>query len=148
MDNSKDVPLVSVVIVNYNGKVFLQPCLESVLHCDYPNFEVIVVDNGSTDGSCEFVEKTSQSNPNVKLIRNEDNLGPSAARNQGIGVAEGKYIAFLDNDTSVAPLWLRVAINSFELDPQIGACQCKLLLDGSDSVIDGVKYFVEMYRSR
>ena len=134
----QDIPFVSVVIVNYNGKEFLRDCLESVLNCNYANLEVIVVDNGSKDGSCGFVESVSLSGHNVRLIRNERNLGPSAARNQGIEIARGKYIAFLDNDTRVDPLWLRAAINSFESDPEIGACQCKLLLDGSDSVIDCV----------
>lgn len=138
MVQMQEEPLVSVVIVNYNGRGFLRACVESVLNCDYPDFEVIVVDNGSNDGSCEFVENISRSNSNVKLIRNKNNLGPSAARNQGIEIAEGKYIAFLDNDTRVDPLWLKTAIIFFQSDPKIGACQCKLLLDSSDSVIDCV----------
>ncbi|MEM4849151.1 MAG: glycosyltransferase, partial [Ignisphaera sp.] len=69
LDNS--FPLVSVVILNYNGLEHLKTCLNSVLNTDYPNFEVIVVDNGSTDGSVEFIKNTY---PSVKLLRLSRNI--------------------------------------------------------------------------
>ncbi len=138
MNTTQDPPFVSVVIVNYNDKKVLRPCLESVVNSDYPNIEIIVVDNGSTDESSEFVQRFSQLYPNVRLVQNEHNLGPSTARNLGIDVAQGKYVAFLDNDTRVHPRWLREGIPLFEATPTIGACQCKLILDGTDGIIDCV----------
>jgi hypothetical protein len=138
-------PLVSVVIVNYNAKEYLKSCLNSVLNTDYPNFEVIVVDNGSGDGSVKFLEEISKSKTNIVVLRNEENLGPSVARNQGIEKANGKYVAFLDNDTRVHLLWLKEAIKVFEADSKVGACQCKLILDDSDDIIDCVGEYLGQY---
>lgn len=131
-------PLVSIVIVNYNAKEYLESCLNSVLNSDYPNFEVIVIDNGSENGSLKFLEEISKSELSINVIRNEKNLGPSAARNQGIRKAKGKYVAFLDNDTRVHPLWLKEAVKVFESNPKIGACQCKLLIMSNPKRIDYV----------
>lgn len=102
----KKEPFIPVVVVNYNAEKYLKSCLASVLNCDYSNFEVIVVDNGSKDGSQELVEEISRKNEKVKLIKNETNLGLAIARNQGIKMAKGKYVAFIDNDTRVHPFWL------------------------------------------
>ena len=145
MLDKKTDPLVSIVVINYNAKEYLESCLNSVLNSDYPNFEVIIVDNGSEDGSLEFLEEISKSKPNINVIKNEENLGPSAARNQGIKIAKGKYVAFLDNDTRVRPLWLKEAIKVFEADPKIGACQCKLILDDTDNIIDCVGEYLGQY---
>lgn len=131
-------PFISTVVVNYNAKKYLTPCLSSVLNCNYSNFELIVVDNGSKDGSQELVEEISRNNGRTKLIKNETNLGLTIARNQGIKIAKGKYVAFIDNDTRVSPDWLEKAIEVFESEPRIGACQCKLILDGTDNIIDCV----------
>jgi len=136
MNDKEVVPLVSIVIVNYNNKDCLDSCINSVLKSDYPNFEVIVVDNGSQDRSWEFLKNLSKSN--IIAIRNDKNLGPSKARNQGIQIAKGKYVAFLDNDTAIHPSWLKEAIKVFEADNKIGACQCKLILSDTDDIIDCV----------
>jgi len=128
-----EMPLVSVVIVNFNGKKYLESCINSVLNCDYLNLEIIVVDNGSHDGSVELLEVISMSDSRIKFLKNEINMGPSVARNQGIREARGEYLAFLDNDTTVHPLWLGEALKIFNSDQLIGACQCKLLLLNSDT---------------
>lgn len=135
----KQEPLVSIIIINYNGKLYLEQCLESVFQTDYPNYEVIVVDNGSNDGSVEYVrELCDRGKERLRLIENHENCGPSFARNEGMKDTKGAYIAFLDNDTKPDRLWLKEAIPVLESDCSIGACQCKLLLDSSDSVIDCV----------
>lgn len=134
-----------MVIVNCNAKGYLRSCIHSVLNSDYPDLEIIVVDNGSEDGSLEFLEEISKSKQEINIIKNESNLGPSTARNQGIKRAKGKYIAFLDNDTKVHPLWLKEAIKVFEADPKIGACQCKLILDDTDNIIDCVGEYLGQY---
>lgn len=138
-------PQVSVIIVNYNGKKFLQRCLGSVLSSDYPNFEVILVDNGSTDGSVELIKKLFENDQRVKLILNKRNLGPSLGRNVGSRMAKGEYLAFLDNDTEVNPAWLREAIMLMDADPTIGAVQCKLLLMSDRSKFDYAGDYLSQY---
>ena len=95
-------PLVSIIIVNFNGREVIENCLNSVLRTNRIKFEVIVVDNGSTDGSIEFVQNfVEKSSVRVKLIKNQKNLGFAEGNNVGIGNSSGKYIAFLNNDTIV-----------------------------------------------
>jgi GT2 family glycosyltransferase len=87
--------LVSLVVPNWNGKHFLDDCLGTLLNQNYPNFEVIMADNGSTDGSVEYVKKKF---PSVRIVENEKNLGFSGGVNSGIRVAKGEYVVILNND--------------------------------------------------
>lgn len=144
LTNSK-FPLVSVVIVNYNGKQYLEDCLKTVFQNTYPNYEVIVVDNGSSDGSIQHIRELFSKYLNLRIIENEHNFGPAYARNAGIRAAWGKYVAFLDNDTKVHPSWLTESIKVFESDTNIGACQCKLLLDNIDNIIDCAGEYLGQY---
>jgi len=132
-------PLVSIVIVNFNGKKYLKTCVENVLKTKYEPFEVIVVDNGSSDGSAEFIRgaaKSRRSSRCIKFIINPRNVGPANARNQASNLARGSLLAFLDNDTKPDPNWLKKAVELFR-DPEIGAVQCKIILDDRD-VIDSI----------
>ncbi|MDD2751787.1 MAG: glycosyltransferase family 2 protein [Candidatus Omnitrophica bacterium] len=130
--------LVSVVIVNYNAKTYIEPCLDSVLKTNYDNFEVIVVDNGSSDASPEYLRRVSMEKPVIKPIFNKENLGPAKARNQGVDKAIGECIAFIDNDTTVHPDWIINALKVLDSDPGIGACQCKLIIKNTDNLIDSL----------
>jgi hypothetical protein len=123
---------VSVVIVNYNAQKYLHECIDSLVRCNYKNIEIIVVDQGSTDGSWMLLERLKQEEPRLKIIRNDHNLGLSIGRNQGFRISRGKYVAFIDNDTVVDTLWLDRSIPLFERDPKIGACQCKLLIKSNN----------------
>lgn len=87
-------PKISVVILNYNGLKYLKRTLLSVLKLDYPNYEVVIVDNGSNDQSIDFINQFK----NVKLIQNSQNLGYSKGKNIGVKNANGEYIFLLDND--------------------------------------------------
>lgn len=129
-------PLVSVVIVNRNGIEFVDACLRSVLSNDYPEFEVIFVDNASSDGSLEYVRNTFGSDKRLLFVENSNSVGPAVGRNNGIAVAKGKYIAFLDNDTEVDALWLIELVNVLEQDASIGAAQSKLLKSDQKDVFD------------
>jgi len=124
---SNQPPLVSIVIVNYNGEEVLETCLRSVFDSDYPNFEVIFVDNASTDGSVKLVKEKFGSDSRLIIILNNKNLGLSEGNNIGIMHAKGEFIVILNNDTEVDRNWLRELIRVMELDPTIGAAQCKLL---------------------
>jgi len=120
--------LVSVIILNYNGLEFLDRCLISVLNSEYPNFEVIFVDNASTDGSVEFVRKKFGAESHLKIIQNNENLGFAEGNNIGAKKAHGEYIVFLNNDTEVDPHWLKELVLVMETKPNVGVCQSKLLL--------------------
>lgn len=141
----KKQPLVSVVIVNYNASKFLLACLNSVFLNRYPNFEVIVVDNGSIDGSVEDVLEAYGNKNNFELIKNKKNLGPSLARNLGVKNAKGKYLAFLDNDTLPQADWLVYLVKAMEENPKIGAVQCKLLLAKNRKHLDYVGDYLSQY---
>src|SRR6185312_15790823 len=91
------LPLVSVVIPTFNRRHLILRAIESVVRQTYPRVEVIVVDDASTDGTVEFLESKRFKAP-LRVIRLEQNSGPSAARNKGIAHASGKYVALLDSD--------------------------------------------------
>jgi len=127
----KEWPLVSIIILNYNGKRFLNECLSTVFRTKYPNFEVIFVDNASTDKSLDFVNKVFAENKRLKIIRNRKNLGFGPANNVGFKHARGDYIAFLNNDTSVEPEWLATLVDALENDSTIGLAQSLIFnMDG------------------
>lgn len=127
--------LVSVVIVNWNGKRYLERCLPSVLNQTYSQFEVILVDNGSTDGSVQFVSRTF---PQVRLIENPENIGFAAGSNIGIEVAKGDYIATLNNDAQADKKWLEELVCPMEADPRVGMCASKILFAHRPHVIESM----------
>lgn len=132
-------PIVSIIIVNWNGLNYLDSCLESVFNLDYNNFEVIFVDNGSKDGSVNFVNKRF---PKVKIIQNKKNLGFAKGNNVGIKKAKGKYIATLNNDTKVDPSWLKELVSAAENDEKIGTCASKILIYDTPKLIDSAGIFI------
>lgn len=111
-------PLVSVIIPTYNRTKLIQRALKSAFDQTYPNFEVIVVDDGSTDQTVLQLEH----HPHLVLIHKK-NEGVSAARNTGIGQARGKLIAFLDSDDEWLPKKLERQVEFFEKNPEAMICQ-------------------------
>lgn len=114
----------SVVIVNWNGRQYLEQCLLSVLRQTYTDCEVILVDNASTDGSVELVEREF---PEVELIRNSVNRGFAAGNNDGIRAATGAYIATLNNDAFPESTWLDELIGAIRDDSNVGMGASKML---------------------
>lgn len=98
-----DTPLVSIIVLNWNGKDCIGQCLESLDAQTYTNREIIVVDNASSDGSPEFVRKEF---PHIRLIVNDRNLGFSKGNNVGINAARGDLIALFNHDAVATPEWL------------------------------------------
>ncbi len=119
---------VSIIVANFNGENYLPTCLNSVLRNSYKDYELILVDDGSTDKSIEVIEGFLKKDKRIKLLRNHKNLGAAASRNRAIKKASGKYIVFLDNDTEVTYNWLVKIIEPLNKDSQIGGVQ-SLLLD-------------------
>ena len=132
-------PLLSVVIVNYNGKEYVDTCVASVFQCGFSPLEVIVVDNGSRDGSVEYLrEKYQDFGERFVIVPLPKNYGPSRARNEGVKKARGTYLGFLDNDTEVAKNWAETAVVEFERDKTLGIIQCKLILAKERNKLDYV----------
>jgi len=134
--------LVSIIIVNYNGNRFLLNCLRSVLDTDFPDFEVILVDNGSTDRSIELARKVYGNDPRLFFIMNPQNLGFGGGNNVGVMSSRGTHIVFLNNDVEVDHNWLRELVNVVESDQTIGAAQCKIMLLDDQRLIDSAGDYV------
>lgn len=135
-------PLVSIVIPSYNSMSLIKSCLENILHITYQPLEIIIVDDGSTDGSDTYIEDQTKTYSHLKLIRNNKNSGPSFTRNNGIKHAQGKYIALLETDMEVEPNWLEPLVTELEDNLELGAVQSKVLDLYQRDVIaaDGVFY--------
>lgn len=121
MVSDMNVPLVSVIMPCYNNANYVAAALESVLSQDYPNFEVIVVDDGSTDNSVAVLETF---NDKITVVK-QANQGPAAARNNGLKMAKGKYVAFNDSDDFWLPGKLSAQVSYLEKNPEIGLCYCQ-----------------------
>ncbi len=118
------VPKVSIIVINYNGKKYLDACLSSLEKQTYYNFEVIFVDNASIDGSADYVKAHF---PSVSIIENPENYGFAKGNNIGIGEAKGDLIAILNNDTEVTPGWVEELVRSINSDDNVGMCASKMM---------------------
>ncbi|MDR0470607.1 MAG: glycosyltransferase family 2 protein [Nitrososphaerota archaeon] len=131
---SQPQPLISVIILNYNGKNYLNNCLASVLKNNYDNYEVILVDNASKDKSIQTAEHRFGDDPHLKIIKNKSNLGFSGGNNAGYAHCRGEYIVFLNNDTTVDTAWLTSLADAMQGDSTIGLAQSKILMMNSDQI--------------
>ena len=129
-------PKVSIIILNWNGLKDTIECLESLRKITYPNYEVIVVDNGSRGNDADVLEKKYKDY--IKLIRNKENLGFAGGNNVGIKITKGKYIFILNNDTKVDKNCLERLIEVSEKDNKIGMSAPKILSFKNPRVIDSV----------
>ena len=117
----KAFPKVSVVVLTYNNLAFTKTCLRSLeANTHYPDWELILVDNASTDGTRDFLADYVTRHPCAKLVQNEENLGFAAGNNRGLAVAEGEHLVILNNDTYVTPGWLIGLIRHLCKDPSLG----------------------------
>lgn len=116
---------VSVVLLSYNSKEDLKECIPSLMSQTYQDFEIIIVDNGSMDGSEEFIKIQY---PTIKVVQTGKNLGYAAGNNAGFEFAEGEYIVVVNPDTVADPEWLTKLIEPLESDPTITATTSKILI--------------------
>ncbi|HWG08547.1 MAG TPA: glycosyltransferase family 2 protein [Solirubrobacteraceae bacterium] len=131
-----DAALASVVVVCWNAQAVVGRCLEQLLEQDYPNFELIVVDDGSTDGTLAVAEAAAATGA-LKLVRGGRNRGCPAARNIGLRHARGELVAFVDADGFAAPDWLRRVVASFEQDRGIGGVASTVFYADNPLVLNG-----------
>ena len=122
---TSDRPLVSVIIPNWNGAHHLPTCLESLRRQTYPRVEVIVADNGSTDGSLELLARDYAW---VRVLPLGENCGFTGACNSGMQAAQGEFIVLLNNDTEADPRWLAEVVAAFERHPEAGLVASRMLL--------------------
>ncbi len=109
---------VSVIIPVYNSKLFLRECVESVLQQDYKDVEIIIVDDGSTDGSLEIATKLAQEHSDRIKLLSLENGGVSAARNAGLEAASGKYVFFIDSDDKLVAGSISRLLSALESDDE------------------------------
>jgi len=124
---------VSVILLNWNGLHYLKDCLPSLMAQTYTDFEVILADNGSTDGSVEWGKANY---PQVRLICNETNVGFCVANNRAIRAITSPYVVLLNNDTRVEPGWLAALVEAAESDSTVGMCASKMLFADHPDMIN------------
>ena len=127
--------LLSVIILNWNGKELLKECLDSLLSQACRSFEVILVDNGSVDGSADYVQ---ESYPWVRLVVLPHNMGFAEGNNRGLEIARGEFIVTLNNDTRVEPDFLDELFRPAVADDTVGMVAAKMLNFFDTGRIDSV----------
>ena len=141
-------PPASIIIAVYNNLGLTQMCLESIFRdTEYPNYEVIVVDNASRDGTAEWLAEEARREPRLRVIYNADNRGFSAANNQGLHVARGEFLCLLNNDTVVTPGWLSTLIGHLRETPRLGLVGPVSNMVGNEAIVPvGYKNLSDMQR--
>jgi GT2 family glycosyltransferase len=135
-------PLISIIVVNWNGREFLDDCFESLDKQTWKNREFILVDNGSTDGSGELLRAWSERLPNARAILLPTNTGFCRGNNIGFAEARGEWIALLNSDAVAEPAWLRELMRFADESARIGMLASKILLQNPSGVIDKVGHLI------
>ncbi len=127
---------VSVVVLNYNGAGVIERCIDALFNQTYKHFEIIVVDNNSSDESVHLMKRWIGFD-NFSCLCLADNVGVPAAREVGFKMAEGGFVAFIDNDGFAEPDWLENILAAFEISQNIGGVASLVLFDRNPEVING-----------
>jgi GT2 family glycosyltransferase len=138
-------PFVSIILINFNGVKYIRNCIKSILRSDYSNFELIIVDNNSTDKSIDIVETEFNDDLRIKTIRSDKNLGFAAGNNLGAQYAKGKFLALVNIDTIVDARWLTEMIKLMENDNTIGVIQPKLLSLANKLIYDSAGDYIDFF---
>jgi GT2 family glycosyltransferase len=118
------MPELTVVLLNWNGVHLLPTCLESLRAQTFQDFEIILPDNGSTDGSLELL---AEKYPEVQIIRFPRNMGFCLAMNAGMSAAHGEFVFSLNNDTDLDPHCLEEVVAAMRADPKVGIAATKMV---------------------
>lgn len=124
--NLSKLPFISIVIANYNGEDYLRTCLTSILKSSIKDYEIIVIDNNSTDLSIKIVKEFKENDSRIRILKNKINLGVPASRNRAIKHCRGEIVVFLDNDIELRKDSIEQLIKSLR-DEEVGAAQALLL---------------------
>lgn len=115
-------PQISVIMPAYNAAKFISKSIESILSQTYKDFELIILNDASTDNTLEIIEKYAKDDPRIRVIKNKENLYIAANRNKGIKNATGKYIVWQDADDIAYPTRLEELYKFMEQNPKVGIC--------------------------
>jgi GT2 family glycosyltransferase/glycosyltransferase involved in cell wall biosynthesis len=139
-------PPASILIVTYHNLSLNKACLNSIFHrTDYPNYEVIVVDNASADGTPQWLSELAQTEPRLQVIRNRENRGYAAANNQALRKSRGEFLCLLNNDTLVTQGWLSTLIGHLQKSSQLGLVGPVSNMVGNEALVDvGYKDIADM----
>lgn len=150
--------LVSIIVPVYNVEKYLEKCLESIINQTYKNLEIICIDDGSPDNSIDILNKFSEKDPRIKIIR-QKNRGLSGARNTGINISKGKYITFVDSDDWIENNMVELLVKKMEIeDLELVICGRNHIINGEvkaikldkiekilmDRILSGKEYFLEI----
>lgn len=113
-------PVVSVLMTAYNRESYIASAIESVLGSSFPDFELVIVDDGSSDDTVNIAQKYAQLDSRIKIYINPENLGDYPNRNRAASFAKGKYLKYLDSDDLIYPWGLQIMVQSMESFPQAG----------------------------
>lgn len=139
-------PLVSVVVVTWNGLHHLRRCLPAVLGQELPGgheFELLVVDNASTDGSVEYLAALAADDARVRVIRNTRNERFAGPNNQAFSAARGEYVVTLNNDTLAEPGWLSALVEAADGDERVGSAASKMVFGHAPNVIQSAGIVID-----
>lgn len=135
-------PLVSVIVVNWNGGDVFKKCLKTLSQMDYPNWELIIVDNASSDNSDREYKNYKKLAKITKLIKNKLNVGFAPANNQALAYCKGQYLLLLNNDTTVPPTLLDRLVQKMESDKTLGVIQPKIYIMDKNKHLDNAGSFL------
>ena len=135
--------MVSIIIPVYNAETYLEKCLDSILAQKYKDYEIITVNDGSTDGNYKILCSYEQKNPNIFKVFTQENRGQSCARNLAMKFAKGKYIAFLDSDDYIKDDYLEVLIQAAEDKQSDMVCRGEIRIDEQGKIVSKIRYKVD-----
>jgi GT2 family glycosyltransferase len=135
--------LVSIIIITRNSATTLGECIASIHNQSYANYEIILVDNGSTDETLRLVDSSK-----VTVLANSQNLGFAKANNQALAIAKGEFICFLNADAAIKPDYLEIVIPHFRRENNLGALAGKILRSpmNTENIIDSAGFIMEHWR--
>lgn len=120
---------ISIIVPVYNVKTYIEECIESIIQQSYQNLEIILIDDGSNDGSGEICDTYGRKDPRIKVLHKE-NGGVSSARNKGLEIASGDYIGFVDSDDVCKKNMYEKMLEVYKNDSSIDFCYCDIFQDG------------------
>ena len=129
-------PRVSVIVLNHNGEQIIAKCLEHLLVQTFDDFEIVVLDNNSTDGSLAIMERYLGTG-RLAIVRAKRNLGVAGGRNLGVRHAQGAIVAFIDNDGYAHPRWLTEVVKTIDSDPRIGVVASMVFFANRKIILNG-----------
>jgi len=129
---------VTIAVITYNGEYLLEECISAIKSQDYPEYEIMVIDNNSTDQSVDLVKARF---PEVRILQMKENRGPNPARNAAIREANTRYVLLVDDDAVLTPDCLRILMKTMKEYPDISICHPRVVLYDNHNTIqyDGAR---------